>query len=90
VIDLTCDRELGAVQSGDPLGNRETQTRSVDLAARRVGAVKAVEDVGQIVLGNPRTAVVHRYRCLIAVCAERHLDESGSRSVFERVVKQNP
>ena len=53
-------RQRGAVSARDPLGDRESQSGAIHLAAGWVGADKAIEDPRQQGFGNPDAAVADR------------------------------
>jgi hypothetical protein len=57
------------VNVGNPLGYSEPQAAAVYLAARRIGAVKALEDQGDFFLLYPNSVVLDSNYCVCLLMA---------------------
>src|SRR5580658_6227031 len=74
----------------DPLSNSEPKTAALDFAARRVGTIKAFEDVRKISFGDADAGIRHFNDGCAFVLSKRYLNAARLRRVLHGIVEQNP
>jgi hypothetical protein len=73
-----------------PLSNSEPKTAALDFAARRVGTIKAFEDVRKISFGDADAGIRHFNDGCAFVLSKRYLNAARLRRVLHGIVEQNP
>ena len=82
--------DASSVLLRDPLGNRQAESGTPWIPASRwIRAVEAVEDVLQILGGNPDARVMYQRASLTFVGAEFNRDGSVRRCVLDCVIEQD-
>src|SRR5215218_10538544 len=79
---------LAAVGLGDLTGYGQPQTRAA-LRAGGIGPVEALEDEGQLLLGDPYPRIRDRQRRASVFLLHTDRDVPALRCVLDRVVKEN-
>jgi hypothetical protein len=87
---LALKRDRPAMLLDDPAGNGQSQAGSTGIAAaRRVGAVKPLEDMRHIVRRDAHTGIAHQEFNADVIMAQSNRDLPGGGRILERIVKEN-
>ena len=86
---VACGFDTAAMQFGDVLYDRQSQTCATQLAAARfVRAIKALEDSRQIARRNADALIADAHADLVALAGRPHHDFAFGLRIFHRVIEQ--
>src|SRR5579862_799276 len=75
---------------GDPLRDRQTQTRAFHLTSRRIGPVKALEDTMYIGCRNSAAVILDGNEYLVCNTHHHNFDASWRLCILCGIVQENP